>query len=237
MPRLRILVVEDSLIVREGVVGLLERCGFTVAGQAADVAGALDELHRLRPDCAVVDIRMPPTQTDEGIELARAIRKHFRRTGVLVLSQYVEADLAVRLMGSGEAGLGYVLKDSITDRAVLANAVERVTALETVLDRRVVDDLMSRGDVAAGLRELTTAEQRVLTLIAEGRSNLGIAEALLISQRTVDAHLRAIFRKLELHPSPEIHRRVLAVLRFLNAGGHAAEDATVMAPAPPRQQP
>jgi serine/threonine-protein kinase len=223
MPRLRILVVEDSLLVREGIIGLLEHCGFAIAGQAADVPGALDELRRLRPDCAVVDIRMPPTQTFEGIELARAIRTHFHHTGVLVLSQYVEADFALRLMNGGEAGLGYMLKDSITNHDVLADAVARVVALETVLDRRVVDVLMRRADATAGLRELTAGERRVLALTAEGRSNLGIAEALLISERTVNAHLRAIFRKLELDPSPEIHRRVLAVLRFLGEGSHAAE--------------
>lgn len=222
MPALRIVVVEDSLLMRRGIVTVLERAGHRVVAEAGDVVTAISAVAAQRPDCVVVDIRMPPTQTDEGIRLAHSIRSTHPHTGVLVLSHYIEPALAARLMDTPHGGLGYLLKDSIMQLTVLDDAVVRVTALGTVIDRRVVDDLLERRRTAAGIRDLSAAERRVLVLMAEGHTNSGVAGRLQISERTVDAHARAIFRKLDLTPDVDGHRRVLAVIAYLR--GAAGED-------------
>jgi serine/threonine-protein kinase PknK len=215
MAGLRIVVVEDNTLTRAGIVGLLGSLGHEVVGQAGEPASALDIVRASGPQCAVVDIRMPPTHTYEGVELARAIRAHFPATGVLVLSQFLEADFARQVLEGARNGLGYLLKDSVTAPGVLGGAVRRVAALETVVDPHIVEELMSRRQRDDGLAALTDAEQRVLACLAEGYSNAGVAERLIISERTVNAHVRTIMRKLGLPQSGDVHRRVLAVLQYL----------------------
>jgi DNA-binding NarL/FixJ family response regulator len=214
---MRVVVAEDSVLLREGLVRLLEESGFEVAGQAADGEELLRKVRAHKPDVAVVDVRMPPTQTDEGLQAAHRIRELLPETGVLVLSQYVEEAYARELLADNAAGLGYLLKDRVGDVDAFADAVRRVGEGGSALDPEVVSQLLGRRRRDDPLDALTPREREVLALMAEGRSNAAIAEALIVTERAVEKHVTSIFSKLDLPPSAEDHRRVLAVLRFLRA--------------------
>ncbi|GAA5064607.1 response regulator transcription factor [Thermocatellispora tengchongensis] len=212
------IIAEDSTLLREGVARLLTETGFDVVATAGDARTLLAEVARHRPDVAVVDIRMPPTRTDEGLRAAREIRRDFAGTGVLILSQYVRVSYTVELLDGGARGVGYLLKDRVSDIAEFAAAVRQVGRGGSAFDPIVVDQLVERrtsGDDP--LRTLTARERTVLALMAEGRTNQAIAERLAIAERTVEKHCTGIFAKLSLPASPDDHRRVLAVLRYLNA--------------------
>jgi DNA-binding NarL/FixJ family response regulator len=213
----RVVVADDSVLLREGVVRLLEEAGFEVVGQAGDGEDLLRKTRAHKPDVAIVDIRMPPTHTDEGVRAARAIREELPGTGVLVLSQYVEQQYAIELLGEDAAGVGYLLKDRVTDLEQFAEAVRRVAEGGSALDPEVVSEMLGRKRSGDPLHELTPREREVLGLMAEGRSNQAIAEALVITERAVEKHVTSIFGKLGLSPAAEDHRRVLAVLTYLNA--------------------
>jgi DNA-binding NarL/FixJ family response regulator len=214
---MRVVVAEDSVLLREGLVRLLEEAGFEVAGQAVDGDDLLRKVRAHRPDVAVVDVRMPPTQTDEGLRAAHEIREGLPETGVLVLSQYVEEAYARELLADNAAGLGYLLKDRVADVDAFADAVRRVGEGGSVLDPEVVSQLMGRQRRDDPLEALTPREREVLGLMAEGRSNAAIASSLVVTERAVEKHVTSIFGKLDLATSPDDHRRVLAVLRFLQA--------------------
>jgi DNA-binding NarL/FixJ family response regulator len=212
----RVVLAEDSILLREGVARLLVESGFDVVGQA----GTADELVRLVaelvPDVAIVDIRMPPTHTDEGLRAAETIRaEHGTAVGVLVLSQYVETTFALRLVTEGQGGVGYLLKDRVADLEDFADAVRRVARGGSVIDPAVVAQLVGRRRERSPLDDLTEREREVLALIAEGRSNQAICDRLFVTPKTVEAHIANIFSKLELLQAPDDHRRVLAVLAFL----------------------
>jgi DNA-binding NarL/FixJ family response regulator len=212
---MRVVVAEDSVLLREGVVRLLEESGHEVVGQAGDHDDLMRKVRAHKPDLAVVDVRMPPTQTDEGLRAAKVIRSELPGVGVLVLSGYVEPAYAQELLAENAEGLGYLLKDRVSDVGAFADAVERVGAGGSALDPEVVSVLMGRAREDDPLDELTPREREVLGLMAEGRSNAAIAEQLVVSGRAVEKHVTSIFGKLDLNASSEDHRRVLAVLRFL----------------------
>ena len=209
------IVADDSVLVREGVTRLLEGAGYEVVGQAADREELMRKTRAHKPDIAIVDIRMPPTGTDEGLRAAREIREEMPGTGVLVLSAYLEEEYALELVGEDAAGVGYLLKDRISDGDRFAEAVRRVAEGGSALDPEVVSQMLGRRRAEDPLEELTPREREVLALMAEGRSNQAIADALVISERAVEKHVTSIFAKLELPPAAEDHRRVLAVLAFL----------------------
>jgi DNA-binding NarL/FixJ family response regulator len=213
----RVVIAEDSLLVRQGIVHVLEDAGFTVVGEAGEVEELLELVETTAPDVAIVDIRMPPTHTDEGIQALAAIReRHGSALGVLVLSHHTEPAFALRLLEEGAAGTGYLLKDSVADVDDLADAVRRVARGGSVVDPAVVAPLVARrASKPDRLGELTEREREVLTLMAEGRSNQAIADRLFVTGKTVEAHIASIFSKLDLLPAPDDHRRVLAVLAFL----------------------
>jgi DNA-binding NarL/FixJ family response regulator len=213
----RVIVADDSVLLREGIVRLLEEAGFDVVGQAGDGEELIRKAKAHKPDVAIIDIRMPPTHTDEGLRAARAIRDELPETGVLVLSQYLEEDYALELLGDDAAGVGYLLKDRVSDLDRFAEAVRRVAEGGSALDPDVISQMLGRRRVAHPLEELTPREREVLALMAEGRTNQAIAEALVISERAVEKHVTGIFSKLDLPPAAEDHRRVLAVLAFLGA--------------------
>jgi DNA-binding NarL/FixJ family response regulator len=215
----RVALAEDSILLREGVARLLEEAGFEVVSQAGTAEDALRHVAMHRPDVAILDVRMPPTHTDEGLQAARQIRERFPETGVLVLSQYVETAYATELLAGGER-VGYVLKDRVSDIDEFASAVRRVADGGSVLDPSVVAQLMGRQQVADPLAVLSPREREVLDLIAEGRSNQAIADRLFVTLRAVEKHVTSIFEKLDLPASSDDHRRVLAVLTYL--GGPAA---------------
>jgi DNA-binding NarL/FixJ family response regulator len=212
----RVIVADDSVLLREGVTRMLENAGFEVIGQAADQEDLMRKARAHKPDVAIIDIRMPPTHTDEGLQAARAIRKEMPGTGVVVLSAYVEAAYALELLGDDPAGVGYLLKDRVWDGERFAEAVRRVAEGGSALDPEVVSHMLGR-QRGEPLEELTPREHDVLALMAEGRSNQAIADALVISGRAVEKHVSGIFTKLHLPPAPEDHRRVLAVLAFLRS--------------------
>jgi DNA-binding NarL/FixJ family response regulator len=214
---MRVIVAEDSVLLREGVVRLLQEAGHEVVGQAGDSEDLMRKVRAHKPDLAVVDVRMPPTQTDEGLRAAKEIRDELPAVGVLVLSAYVEPTYAQELLAENAAGLGYLLKDRVSDVGAFADAVERVGSGGSALDPEVVSILMGRAREDDPLEELTPREREVLALMAEGRSNAAIAEQLVITERAVEKHVTSIFGKLGLTASGEDHRRVLAVLRFLEA--------------------
>jgi DNA-binding NarL/FixJ family response regulator len=216
----RIVVADDSLLVREGIASLLEEAGFTVVGQAASVDELLARIEATSPDVAIVDIRMPPTFTDEGIRAVATIRERFGPSmGILVLSHHTEPAFALRLLEDGAAGTGYLLKDSVADLDDLGDAVRRVARGGTVVDPAVVAPLVgARRGTPDRLSELTGRERDVIELMAEGRSNQAIADRLFVTGKTVEAHIASIFSKLDLLPAPDDHRRVLAVLAFLESG-------------------
>ncbi len=214
---MRIVVADDSVLLREGVVRLLEDAGFEIVGQAGDAEDLVRKVSAHKPDLAVVDIRMPPTGTDDGLQAALEIRRKLPGTGVLVLSQYVEESYALDLVADGADGTGYLLKDRVADIDGFIDAVRRVGDGGSALDPEVVATMLGRRrDDPLG--ELTNREREVLALIAEGRSNHAIAEELVVTERAVEKHVTSIFSKLNLTPTAEDHRRVLAVLTFLHAG-------------------
>jgi DNA-binding NarL/FixJ family response regulator len=212
---IRIVLADDADLLREALAAALAASGFDVVGQAVDVPGLLALVERERPDVAVVDVRMPPTHSTEGLEAARRIRADHPGIAILVLSQYVETRYAVDLLREDPAGVGYLLKERVTRLADLADAVRRVAAGGSVIDPEVVARLLGRQRRHSPLDELTPREREILGLMAEGRSNPAIAERLTLELKTVEGHVRAIFSKLALEPAIEDHRRVLAVLAYL----------------------
>jgi DNA-binding NarL/FixJ family response regulator len=210
-------VAEDSMLLREGIVRLLEEAGCEVVGQAGDAEDLVRKVSGNKPDVAVVDIRMPPTHTDDGLQAALEIRRRMPDTGLLLLSQYVEEGYALELVGDSAGGTGYLLKDRVADVEAFVDAVKRVGAGGSALDPEVVAILLGRRRRDDPLSELTAREREVLALMAEGRSNHAIAEQLVVTERAVEKHVTSIFSKLDLAPAPEDHRRVLAVLTFLRA--------------------
>jgi DNA-binding NarL/FixJ family response regulator len=212
---MRVVIADDAVLLREGIARLLEEAGFDVVGQVDNGDDLLRRVGFSKPDVAVVDIRMPPTHTDEGLQAARRIRERFPAVGVLVLSQYVEPAYAMELLQSSAEGIGYLLKDRVSDIDEFAGAVRRVGQGGSALDPAVVSQLVGRRRDDGPLAELTRREREVLELMAEGRSNNGIAERLVVTERAVEKHVTSIFGKLGLPPAPEDHRRVLAVLAFL----------------------
>jgi DNA-binding NarL/FixJ family response regulator len=212
----RVVVADDSTLLREGLVRLLEEGGLEVVGQAADGEELLRKVRAHKPDVAVVDVRMPPTHTDEGLRAAREIRAELPEVSVLVLSQYVEVAYARELLAESAEGLGYLLKDRVADVGALTDAVRRVGAGGSALDPEVVSQMLGRRRNDDPLEQLTPREREVLGLMAEGRSNGAIAAELVVSERAVEKHVTGIFSKLELGASSEDHRRVLAVLHFLD---------------------
>lgn len=213
---MRVVVADDSTLLREGLVRLLEEAGLEVVGQAGDAEDLLRKVRAHKPDVAVVDVRMPPTHTDEGLRAAREIRAELPGVGVLVLSQYVEVEYARELLAESAEGLGYLLKDRVADIDALTDAVRRVGAGGSALDPEVVSQMLGRRRGEDPLDELTPREREVLGLMAEGRSNVAIAGELVVTERAVEKHVTGIFSKLDLPSSSEDHRRVLAVLRFLD---------------------
>jgi DNA-binding NarL/FixJ family response regulator len=213
----RIVVADDSVLLREGMVRLLEESGFDVVGQAGDADDLMRKVNAHKPDVAVVDIRMPPTNTDDGLRAALRIRSEHPDTSVLVLSQYVEESYALELVGDSSGGVGYLLKDRVADVERFVDAVKRVAEGGSALDPEVVAQLVGRARREDPLEELTPREREVLTLMAEGRSNTAIAGQLVVTERAVEKHVTSIFGKRGLPPAPEDHRRVLAVLTFLRA--------------------
>jgi DNA-binding NarL/FixJ family response regulator len=213
---LRVVVADDHVLLRRGVVSMLELQGFDVVAQAGDADELTRKVGAHRPDVAVVDIRMPPTNTDDGLRAAVAIRHAHPDVGVLVLSQYIEADYALELIGADARGVGYLLKDRISDIEEFADAIRRVADGGSVLDPEVVRWMLGRQRETSALAELTPREHEVLGLLAEGCSNEGVARRIFITQRAVEKHVTAIMSKLDLPPEPEAHRRVLAVLAYLD---------------------
>ena len=215
---MRVVVADDSVLLREGLVRLLTESGFEVAGQAGDAEELLAIVAAQRPDVAIVDIRMPPTHTDEGLRAARELRLRYPTMGVLVLSQYVRPSYALELLQDGAERVGYLLKDRVSDVGQLTDSVRRVAEGGSVLDPSVVAQLVGRPRPGQDpLEDLTEREREVLGLMAEGRSNKAIGERLFITEHTVEKHVQNIFSKLEIPATTDDHRRVLAVLTLLNS--------------------
>ena len=214
---MRVVVADDSLLLREGVVRLLEEAGLEVVGQAADADDLRRKVYAHKPDVAVVDVRMPPDGTDDGLRAALEIRERQPETAVLVLSQYVEECYAMDLVGEGAAGVGYLLKDRVADIERFTESVERVGRGGSALDPEVVSRLLRRSRKDDPVAKLTAREREALELMAEGRSNAAIAEQMVVTERAVEKHVTSIFGKLGLSPAAEDHRRVLAVLAFLRS--------------------
>jgi DNA-binding NarL/FixJ family response regulator/class 3 adenylate cyclase len=215
--RMKIVIADDSVLLREGIVRLLEEAGFEVAAQSGTREDVLRHVAMHKPDVAIVDIRMPPTHTDEGLRAAKEIRERFPTTGVLVLSQYVEPAYAMELLSESAEGVGYLLKDRVSDVEEFAAAVRRVGEGGSALDPTVVSQLVGRRRREDPLEDLSPREREVLELMAEGRSNQAISERLFITPRAVEKHVTSIFQKLRLPASSEDHRRVLAVLTYLRS--------------------
>jgi DNA-binding NarL/FixJ family response regulator len=212
---MRVVVADDEVLLREGLARLLTETGFEVVAKAGDPDQLLSAVRHTHPQVAIVDIKMPPTHTDEGLVAAEEIRRLDPSVGVLVLSHYLESRYAMRLLQHHPEGVGYLLKERISDVAVLTDAVRRVAEGECVIDPTIVARLMARRRDSAPLTQLTDREREVLALMAEGHSNQGICDKLFLSPKTVEAHVSQIFLKLGLRDVPGYHRRVLAVLSFL----------------------
>ncbi len=214
--RKRIVLADDDTLLREGIASLLQRSGFDVVGQAHDAPGLLDLIREHRPDLAIIDIRMPPGYLTEGFDAARQIREQFPETGILVLSAHAEVEQAMELLATGRR-VGYLLKSRVTDVDEFAETVGRIASGGSVVDPALVAELIAvrrRGDV---LHELTKREHEVLALMAEGRSNAGIAHRLWITEGTVEKHVRSILARMQLPDTEDDHRRVLAVLAYLDS--------------------
>jgi serine/threonine-protein kinase len=212
---MRVVVADDTLLTREGIVRLLVDAGIEVVGQAADGSGVLNQVRALRPHVAIVDIRMPPNHTDEGLVAAQSIRSEFPDIGVLLLSHYAEPSYALRLIEDQPARVGYLLKERVFDIATVVDALRRIVDGETVIDPTLVSRLLGRRHRVDPLAELSDREREELALIAEGLSNRAIANRVFVTERTVEAHVTQIFQKLQLAQSADQHRRVLSVLAFL----------------------
>ncbi len=212
---MRVVIADDAPLIREGVARLLTENGVEVVDQVGDANTALTSVRDLHPDVALVDIRMPPTHTDEGLRAAHEIRSRYPATAVLVLSQHLEPDYALRLVEEKPERVGYLMKERVGRVEQLLDALERVAAGECVVDRAVVDELLARRRRVDPIEELTSREREILALMAEGRSNQGICRALWLSPKTVETHIRGAFAKLGIAASPEDNRRVLAVLAYL----------------------
>jgi DNA-binding NarL/FixJ family response regulator len=214
---MRVVIADDQVLLRAGIARLLEDAGMEVVGQAGDAEDLLRKVGAHKPDVAIVDVRMPPSHTDEGLRAAAEIRERFPGIGVLVLSQYVEEAYALELFGDGADGLGYLLKDRVADIDRFIESVRRVGEGGSALDPEVVGRLLGRRRREDPLEPLSPREREVLQLMAEGRSNRGLAEALVVSERAIEKHVTSIFTKLGLAPATEDHRRVLAVLAYLRS--------------------
>jgi DNA-binding NarL/FixJ family response regulator len=213
----RLVVADDAVLLREGAVRILSEAGFEVVAQAGDADDLLRKVRAHKPDVAIIDVRMPPENADDGLRAALAIREDLPDVGILLLSQYVEDRYLGELLAGGAEGVGYLLKDRIADVERLTEAVERVAAGGSVLDPEVVAQMLGRSREKGPLDELTDREREVLGLMAEGRTNRAIAGELFISERAVERHVTSIFSKLDLAATPEDHRRVLAVLTYLRS--------------------
>ena len=213
---MRVVIGEDSVLLREGVARLLEDDGIEVAGQAGDAEDLMRKVRAHKPDLAVIDIRMPPNHVDEGLRAAAQIREELPDTGILVLSQYVEERYAMRLLEQGAEGVGYLLKDRVADVEAFLDAARRVASGGSALDPEVVARMVGRRRARDPLAELTPREREVLELMAEGLSNRAICERIVVTERAVERHVTSIFAKLGLRDTGADHRRVLAVLKFLN---------------------
>lgn len=212
----RVVIAEDDLLLREGLAALLREGGYDVVNQAGDAETLLKLIETAQPDIAIVDIRMPPTHTTEGLRAARTIRAQWPDIAILVLSAHIELEHAMDLLGGGR-GIGYVLKSRVSDVDELTGTLERINSGGSVVDPALVEELVRARRARDPLEELTARERGVLTLMAEGRSNTGIARALWIADSTVEKHVRRIFEKLQLPDAPDDHRRVLAVIAFLGS--------------------
>ncbi|MBV9416753.1 MAG: response regulator transcription factor [Solirubrobacterales bacterium] len=213
---MRVVLAEDSLLLRAGVARLLEAAGIEVVGEAGDLDDVLRKVRAHKPDVAIVDIKMPPTYTDEGLRAALMIRSELPSTGVLVLSQYLEKEYAAELLAQNAAGVGYLLKDRVADVDRFIDTIRRVAEGGSALDPEVVSQMLSRRS-AGPLDQLTVREREVLVLMAEGRSNHSIATELVVTERAVEKHVTGIFGKLDIPATADDHRRVLAVLAYLNS--------------------
>jgi DNA-binding NarL/FixJ family response regulator len=211
----RVVVGEDEPLVREGIVRVLAEAGFEVVGVAADAPDLLRKTNAHKPDVVVTDIQMPPERTDDGLRAARQIRRERPETGVVVLSQFLEDRYAIELVGESAAGVGYLLKERVGDLALFTDSVRRVANGGSALDPEVVQRMVGRRRTTSAVEELTPREREVMALMAEGRSNGGIATELVVTVAAVERHITNIFDKLGLIPAPEDHRRVLAVLEYL----------------------
>ena len=212
----RVAIADDDVLLREGLATVLERAGFEIVGQAGDALELLSMVRALHPDITVVDIRMPPGQSTEGLEAARSIREEFPEVAILVLSGHVEVEHATELLAGGNR-IGYLLKNRVTDVKEFVDAVQRIAAGGCVIDPALVQELIGARRTNDPLADLTTRERDVLELMAQGRSNAGIASQLWLAEGTVEKHVRSILAKLNLPETPEDHRRVLAVVTFLEA--------------------
>jgi len=215
---MRLVIADDEALLREGLARMLEDSGFEVVGRCGDAEALLRMVEDRRPDVAIVDIRMPPGHGDDGLVAAQEIRRRFPDVGVLVLSHYLDSRYAARLLEDVPAGAGYLLKDRVSEVAVVADALRRISQGDCVIDPTIVSRLVARKRAHGPLDVLTQRERDVLALLAEGRSNGAIGEQLYLSRKTVDSYVSQIFTKLDLHESPEQNRRVLAVLTFLRSG-------------------
>jgi DNA-binding NarL/FixJ family response regulator len=212
------VIADDNLLIRDGLASLLSDAGVDVVAQTASADDLLLKISSYQPDVAIVDIRMPPTHTDEGLRAAEEIRKRYPKVGILILSQYVEVGIATRLLSESAAGIGYLLKDRVTNLEDFTAALRRVAEGGSALDPQVVSQLLTKGRGAGDpLNSLTPREREVLELVAEGRSNKGIGERLVITERAVQKHVTSIFMKLDLPQSDDDHRRILAVLAYVRA--------------------
>ena len=214
---MRVVVADDAMLIREGLTRLLRDAGVTVTGKASNADELLQRVALSMPDVAIVDVRMPPGHSDEGVVAAERIRAEHPNMGVLLLSQYLDLRYCTRLLAEHPGRIGYLLKERVSDIAVLVDALERIVEGECVIDPTIVARLVERPRPAQSLAALSNREREVLSLMAEGHSNQGIAAQLVLSGKTVESHVRQIFSKLDLPDSGDQHRRVLAVLRFLRA--------------------
>ena len=212
---MRVVIADDSLLVREGIVSLLRSAGIEVAAQASDGEELLVQVQAHAPDVAIVDIRMPPTHTDEGLRAAHEIRARHPGMGIVILSQHIEAGVATRVLAQSPERLGYLLKDRVTDLEDFVGTLKRVAAGGTAMDPQIVSLLLASHRDAGPLRALSPREREVLQLVAEGRTNKGIGDRLVITQRAVQKHVTSIFAKLDLPAGDDDHRRILAVLAYL----------------------